>query len=255
MTPEIAATRALACLDLTNLEDGCTGDDIAALCARADTRHGPVAAVCIWPKFVAQAKGLLSLSTVRVATVVNFPGGDAPASEVMAMTEEAVADGADEIDMVIPYRHLMEGEPEAVRAMVERVKSCAGQATVKAILETGILNDDAMISRAAALAIDGGADFIKTSTGKIPMNATHRAVRLMLEAVAEHDNRLIGVKPSGGVRTLEDATSYLDIADEVMGADWVSPLTFRFGASSLLDALLATLAGRLPADDGITGGY
>ncbi|WP_118137177.1 deoxyribose-phosphate aldolase [Oceanicella sp. SM1341] len=255
MTPEIAAARALACLDLTNLEDKCTGDDIDALCKRADTPHGSVAAVCIWPKFVAQAKGLLSLTTVRVATVVNFPTGDRPASEVMAMTEEAVHDGADEIDMVIPYRHLMEGEPEAVRAMVERVKTSAGEAKVKAILETGILNDDAMISRAAALAIDGGADFIKTSTGKVPMNATHRAVRLMLEEVAQHREKLIGVKPSGGVRSLQDATSYLEIADEVMGEDWVSPLTFRFGASSLLDALLATLAGQTPAEDGIAEGY
>jgi len=237
------ALRALSSLDLTNLNEECDADDIRELCARAQTRHGPVAAVCIWPQHVAQAKMILGPTPVRVATVVNFPQGDHPASDVIALTEKAVEDGADEIDMVIPYKALLEGHPENIPARVARVKEAADGKRVKAILETGVLKDTALIAEASKLAIDGGADFIKTSTGKVAVNATLQAARVMLETLAETDPT-VGFKPAGGVKSTEDAAAYLALCDEIMGPDWVTPQTFRIGASGVLEALLATLEGR-----------
>lgn len=242
------AQRAIACLDLTNLNDDCDEAAIDALCRRAVTPHGPVAAVCVWPRFVAKSKTLLYGRGIKVATVVSFPGGDDPAADVIDMTEAAVADGADEIDMVIPYKSLMEGREARVISRVERVKRAAGAAQVKAILETGVLGTPELIQQAAELAIKGGADFIKTSTGKVARNATLPAARIMLEAIRDAD-RPVGFKPAGGVKTTEDAGHYLSLADDIMGEGWATPETFRFGASSVLDALLATLDGEAePAD-------
>jgi deoxyribose-phosphate aldolase len=235
------ARRALACLDLTDLNDDCDSVAIDELCRRANTPHGPVAAICIWPRFVAHARAQLA-PEIRIATVVNFPSGDESAAEVIEMTEQAVRDGADEIDMVIPYKALLEGREERVIARVERVKRAAGSARVKAILETGLLGSDEMVRRAAELAIAGGADFIKTSTGKVPVNATPGAAKLMLEVIAEK-NPDCGFKAAGGVRTTEDAALYLNLADEILGTGWATPERFRIGASGVLSALLATLDG------------
>lgn len=234
------ARRALRMLDLTNLNDDCDAAAIEALAARACTDHGHVAALCVWPAFVAQAHGLVGHRDVKIATVVNFPGGEDPASEVMELTKQAVSDGADEIDMVIPYRSLMEGREEAVLTRIKRVKAAAGAATVKAILETGVLNDPELIRKASDMAIEAGADFIKTSTGKVPVNATLSAARIMLTAISE-SGAPVGFKPAGGVKTTEQAAHYLDLADEIMGEGWATPDTFRFGASGVLDDLLAVL--------------
>lgn len=239
-----AAARALAALDLTDLSDDCDEAAIEALAARAFTPHGAVAALCVWPRFVAQAHELVNHRGVKVATVVNFPGGDDEVGVVVDLTEAAVADGADEIDMVIPYKSFLEGREEVVTTRVQRVKRAAGaNVRVKAILETGILQKSDVIRRASELAIEGGADFIKTSTGKVATNATLRAATTMLEAIrdSEAPAGAVGLKPSGGVRTTQDAANYLDLADEIMGPDWATPETFRFGASGVLDALLATL--------------
>ena len=236
------AARALACLDLTNLNDGCTPADIAALCRRASTPFGPVAAICIWPEFVGQAKKALGKTPIKIATVVNFPGGDDPAAEVMALTAKAREDGADEIDVVIPWKALLEGHPENVSARVARVKRSSDGAQVKAILETGMLVEPALIQEATRGAIDGGADFVKTSTGKVPINATPVAARIILEEIRNLGED-VGFKAAGGVKTTEDAAEYLKIADEIMGPDWATPAHFRFGASGVLDALVATLKG------------
>lgn len=237
-----AAQRALAALDLTNLEDDCTAEDVRDLCARASTPHGTTAAVCIWPKYVSVAKTALSGGTVRIATVVAFPGGDGAAADIREMTGTAVSDGADEIDMVIPYKALIEGQSSLVPAAVARVKDAAGTAQVKAILETGILVEPDLIRQAATLAVEGGADFIKTSTGKVPVNATPEAARIMLEVI-EASGGQVGLKAAGGVRTTQDALRYLDLCDEIMGDGWATPQHFRIGASSLLAVLLATLDG------------
>ena len=244
MTDNLSQTarRALAALDLTDLTDDCDGAAIERLCARAVTAHGPVAAVCIWPRFIAQARPLLAGTGVKIATVVNFPSGDEPPETVEAAIRAAIADGADEIDLVLPYRALIEGRDGTARAMVSLARAAAPDATLKVILETGELRDPDIIKRAAGLAIAEGADFIKTSTGKVRVNATPEAARIMLEAIAGSD-RPVGLKPAGGIRTLGDAAEYLALADEIMGPGWATPQRFRFGASGVLDVILAALDG------------
>ncbi len=230
------AQQAIGLVDLTDLGDDTTAEAVAALCERAD-RHG-VAAVCVWPDFVAQAAAALSGSGVEVATVVNFPSGRERAHAVGVITEQALADGATEIDVVLPYEAFAAGDDDRAAVVLDRVADlCQGRAHVKVILETGELDDLALIARAARFAIDHGADFVKTSTGKSPVSATPAAAREMLHVIAAVD-RQVGLKPSGGIRTAEDAETYLALAEDIMGAGWVSPATFRFGASSLLDALL-----------------
>jgi deoxyribose-phosphate aldolase len=238
----VAAARALACLDLTNLDDDCDAAAIDALCARARTPHGPVAAVCVWPGFVARSRAALAGSGIGVATVVNFPGGDEDVIAVRNMVRQAMIDGADEIDMVVPWRALLAGEQGAVAATVYEVKDAAGRRKLKAILETGELRDPALVRRAADEAIAGGADFLKTSTGKVAVNATPEAAAILLEAIRD-SGREVGLKPAGGVRTTADAAGYLDLCDRMMGEGWATPARFRIGASGVLTALLATLGG------------
>lgn len=238
------ALRALKLLDLTDLSDGCREDHIEALVQKALTPHGPVAAVCIWPQFVSLARARLKGKGVKVATVINFPKGGDDVERAIEDTEEALDDGADEIDLVMPYRAFMAGDAITVRSMIGEVQDLTEDAgkRLKVILETGMLPDQAMIRAAADIAIESGADFIKTSTGKTPVSATPEAVRTMLEAIRAAD-RTVGLKPSGGIRTLADARAYLALADAAMGPVWVSPGTFRFGASGLYDALLAAIEG------------
>ena len=244
-TPAVAK-RAIGLLDLTSLNDDDTPETIARLCERAQSPAGPVAAVCVWPRFVSQARG--ALRGVRVATVVNFPHGDAEPDRVHAACGAALAAGADEIDVVMPYRAYLAGEHAAALEVLEViVGASAGQAKVKAILETGALQDPAIILRASRDAIAAGVDFLKTSTGKIGVSATLEACIPMLQAIRDHARHAgdggheIGLKPSGGIRTTADAASYLALADAVMGAGWATPATFRFGASGLLEALLGAL--------------
>lgn len=245
------AARALACLDLTNLDEGALPEDIETLCARAQTPWGNVAAVCVYPRFAATARRQLAGTGIRVATVVNFPTGDRALDFVRAMTADALAEGAEEIDMVIPWRALVAGNESAVREMIRAVRVNTPGTTLKTILETGEIRDSELITRAATIAVEEGADFLKTSTGKVPINATPEAVELLLLA-ARAAGRPVGVKPAGGVRTAEDAAAYLQLCDRIMGPDWACPGTFRIGASGVLRSLLAVLEGEgtAPAEDG-----
>jgi deoxyribose-phosphate aldolase len=238
------AAVALSLLDLTNLKDDCTPAQIETLCERAQSPYGNTAAVCIWPRFVAQARGILGTDhAVKIATVVNFPAGDMEVADVAAEAREAIADGADEIDLVIPYRALLEGNEQAVTDMVAAVKAeCTGPVILKTILETGELKDVALIQRASELAIEAGSDFIKTSTGKVAVNATLEAADIMLRAIRD-SGRKVGFKPAGGIGSVADAALYLSLAETIMAPDWAMPSTFRFGASSLLDDILGVLAG------------
>jgi deoxyribose-phosphate aldolase len=249
------ALRALKLLDLTDLSDGCREDHVEALIQKALTPHGPVAAVCVWPQFVSLARARLKGKGVKVATVINFPAGGDDVERAIEDTEEALDDGADEIDLVLPYRALIAGDAITPRSMVGEVLDLVEDEgrKLKVILETGMLPDTAMVRRAADLAIDCGAHFIKTSTGKTPVSATPAAVGAMLEAIRAAD-RPVGLKPSGGIRTLSDAGLYLGLADAAMGPDWAAPATFRFGASGLYDALLAAIEGR-PAAPAAKGPY
>ncbi|GAJ94369.1 deoxyribose-phosphate aldolase [Agrobacterium sp. SHOUNA12C] len=238
------AAVALSLLDLTNLKDDCTPAQIETLCARAQSPYGNTAAVCIWPRFVAQARGILGTDhAVKIATVVNFPAGDMEVADVAAEAREAIADGADEIDLVIPYQALLAGNEQAVTDMVAAVKAeCTGPVIMKTILETGELKDVALIQRASELAIEAGSDFIKTSTGKVTVNATLEAADIMLRAIRD-SGRKVGFKPAGGIGSVADAALYLSLAETIMAPDWAMPSTFRFGASSLLDDILGVLAG------------
>ena len=246
-SPADIARRAITLLDLTELGDAATDDDVRALCRRAVGPHGTVAAVCVWPRHVALAHHVLANSGVRVATVVNFPSGDDPIDDVVALTGAALADGADEIDVVLPYRAFLAGDTSHAAAMIDRVRHAAHAHTLKVILETGEIEAPDVVREAAELAVAHGADFIKTSTGKTPQSASLAATEVML-GVIRGAGRPVGLKPSGGIRTLADATAYLDQADGFMGHGWATPATFRFGASGLLTALEATCAGDATAN-------
>lgn len=235
------ASRALACLDLTALGDKEDEASTAALCAKADTKFGPVAAVCLWPAHVAQAKAVLAGKGVKVATVVNFPSGMEAQDDVLAATKKALADGADEIDIVLPFPRWLRGEKVVATTLIARAKEACGAKTLKVILESGAFPSLDKLERAAIDVLEAGADFLKTSTGKIAQGATPEAARVLLETSKRGK---VGVKISGGVRTLADAEAYLALAGEIRGAGWAGPSTFRFGASGLLDALLAALEGR-----------
>ena len=227
-------------LDLTNLNDDCTAADVDALIERAQTPQGPVAAICIWPRFVRQARAKLPAG-MKLATVVNFPSGGDDVEATCAETRQAVSDGADEIDLVISYRRVA-SDPGFVEQQVRAVKEAAGSARLKAILETGELADPDLILSAAEAALRGGADFLKTSTGKVPVSATPEAARILLQVIAS-EGLPVGFKPSGGIRTFEDAKLYRDMAEEICGAGWAVPERFRIGASGVLADLLKVAEG------------
>jgi deoxyribose-phosphate aldolase len=181
---------------------------------------------------------------VKVATVINFPAGGENPQRVADDAREALRDGADEIDCVMPYRALMRGDETTVREVLDAVaQEIVEDKILKVILETGALATPALIERASQIAVECGAHFIKTSTGKTAISATPEAATIMLQTI-KASGRKVGFKASGGIRTVADAATYLDLADSIMGPDWANPTTFRFGASGLLDALLADLEGR-----------
>ncbi|HEX8666293.1 MAG TPA: deoxyribose-phosphate aldolase [Beijerinckiaceae bacterium] len=240
----VLARRALRCLDLTDLSETCSDPGLDALCRKALTPLGPVAAVCIWPQFVDRARDILKGTSVRIATVVNFPGGDEDIERVVDAAEEAVGDGADEIDCVLPYRAFLAGDARHATDLIAGVRDVVdGGRILKVILETGALGNAQKIEAAARLAIAAGTDFLKTSTGKLPVSATPEAAEAMLAAIRAA-GRPVGLKVSGGIRALADAKTYLDLADRVMGEGWATPKTFRIGATQLYDALVAAIEGR-----------
>ncbi|MCJ2035280.1 deoxyribose-phosphate aldolase [Methylobacterium sp. J-068] len=238
MDEPAVARRALPLLDLTDLGEACSEAAIDTLCR--DARASAVAAVCVWPHYVGRSARLLSGSPVRVATVINFPAGGDDVERAVEDTAEAIRDGAHEIDLVLPYRAFLAGDAATARAMVAAVReACDGDRLLKVILETGTLRSAEAIDAASRLAIAAGADFIKTSTGKSPVSATPEAAEAMLRAIRDRaGERIVGLKVSGGLRTVADAARYLDLADRIMGPAWVSPRTFRLGASSLHAALV-----------------
>jgi deoxyribose-phosphate aldolase len=249
---QAAAQRILPLIDLTNLDPQAGEADIRALCKRAVTPFGPVAAVCVYPRFVPLAKALLDRvgTHVQVATVCNFPGGAADRDGAARETEDAVAAGADEIDVVLPYEAFLAGDRAVAAALIAACRrACRSRAherpaaLLKVILETGRLGDAATVRAAADVAIEAGADFIKTSTGFVQPGATLPAATAILDAIAARRTQRIwaGIKVSGGIRTVAEATPYLVAAETKLGAEFVGPATFRIGASKLLDDVLAEL--------------
>jgi deoxyribose-phosphate aldolase len=245
------AARALACLDLTSLNLDDTFERIGALCDRAMSPAAGIdirpAAVCIYPRFVAQARAHLMGSGIAVAAVANFPLGTAPAGEVVSEVEQALADGADEIDVVFPFRSYLAGDHRAAEELVRLVSNVcshgARRVTLKVILETGVLHERSIIKAAAALAVANGADFLKTSTGKLEPAATPAAAEALLEviAAAQQDGLRLGLKVAGGVKTVADAAVYLDLADRYLQPHGAQPINFRFGASGLLNDIVGVM--------------
>jgi deoxyribose-phosphate aldolase len=239
---------AIRMIDLTTLEGRDTPGKIRALCAKArrpdpsDPTAPAVAAVCVYPDLIAEAKANLTGSPVKVASVATaFPSGRASLAVKLQDTKDAVAAGADEIDMVIDRGAFLAGHYLEVYDEIVATKEASGSAHLKVILETGELATYDNVRRASWLAMLAGADFIKTSTGKIQPAATLPVTLIMLEAVRDFRDAtgtMIGVKPAGGIRTSKDAIRYLVLVNETAGSDWLDPDWFRLGASSLLNDLL-----------------
>lgn len=243
-----ALRQAIGLLDLTTLEGSDTPGKVRTLSARAmrpdpgDPSIPSVAAVCVYPNLVAQVAAAVRGSQVKVASVATgFPAGQIPLDVKLREVECAVADGADEIDMVLNRGALLAGRyPEVIDEVAQVKEACRGR-HLKVILETGELGSYDMIRRASLLAIAGGADFIKTSTGKLPRAATPPVVLCMLETVRDvhHETgQMIGVKAAGGVRSAKQAIALLVLVFETLGRSWLTPDLFRIGASSLLNDLL-----------------
>jgi len=241
----------LSVIDLTTLEGSDTNKKIKDVCfqARRFKVNGAdipnVAAVCFYPPFAALAKSQLKNTGINVACVAGaFPSGQAPLDVRIAEVRYAVEQGADEIDMVISRGRFLEGDFQYVYNEVEAIKEACGKAHLKVILETGELENLSNIRKASDIAIAAGADFIKTSTGKIPQAATLEAFIVMLDAIKEHydkTGKMIGIKPAGGIRDAAEALKYLLVLDKVLGKKWMNNTWFRIGASSLANNVLEEL--------------
>ena len=242
---------AIRCCDLTTLEGQDTPGKVSALCSKAvrpdpgDPNVPSVAAVCVYPNLVPTAVERLRGSGVKVASVATaFPSGQSPIDVKVRETEEVVAMGADEVDMVIDRGAFLSGRYAEVYDEIAQVKEACGGAHLKVILEVAELGTYDNVRRASLLAMAAGADFIKTSTGKLPGAATLPVQLVMLEAIRDvhaETGRKVGMKPAGGIRTSKNAIQYLVQVHETLGPDWLTPDLYRIGASSLVNDILMQL--------------
>lgn len=242
---------ALSMVDLTTLEGQDSHDRVVQLCQKArqpyaaDPSIPPCAAVCVYPPFIKTAKKALAGSTVQVATVATaFPSGQAPLSIKLDEVRACVEDGADEVDMVINRGAFLAGEHALVADEIAAVKEACGPAHLKVILETHELLTYDNVRAASMLAMEANADFIKTSTGKLPVGATLPVTLVMLEAIRDYyfaTGRMVGMKPAGGIRTTKDALKYLVLVNETLGDAWMTPKWYRLGASSVANDLVMQL--------------
>jgi len=253
-------------IDLTTLEGKDTPGKVRALAGKArrpdptDPSIPSVAALCVYPTMISTAREALAGSGVKVASVSTyFPSGQAPLPVKLADVREAVELGADEIDMVIDRGAFLAGAYGRVFDEIVAVKEACGDAHLKVILETGELETYDNVRRASVLAMAAGADFIKTSTGKVQPAATLPVTLVMLEAIRDFHHqtgRAVGMKPAGGIRTSKEAIAYLTVLYETLGPDWMTPDRFRFGASSLLNDVLMQIrkerTGRYSGEDYFT---
>jgi deoxyribose-phosphate aldolase len=239
---------AISMLDLTTLEGKDTPGKVRQLCSKALHMHDVlpglprVAAICVYPTHVRTAKEALGNSGIKVAAVATaFPSGQSTMQVKLDDTRFAVSEGADEIDMVISRGEFLRGEYAFVHDEIARIKEACGKAHLKVILETGELSTLDNVRLASDIAIEAGADFIKTSTGKVQPAATLPVTLVMLEAIRDYyfrTGKMIGMKPAGGIATAKLALQYLVMVRETLGAKWLDPDYFRFGASTLANDLL-----------------
>jgi len=241
---EAWAQTAVALMELTSLNADDTAERIVALCERAKTPVGNVAAVCVLPRFAGLARRTLDNAQAReikVVAAVNFPNGGASVATVVSETEAAVIAGADEIDLVYPFHAHLAGDKHVGAEMIAACKArCGRRGTLTVTLETGVLRDPQIIHDVCRMAIREGVGFLKTSTGKQIVSATPQAARILIEAIAELGAQ-VGFKASGNVRTISEARTYLEIAQARFGPYWLQGHRMRLGGSSLLDDLLAQL--------------
>jgi deoxyribose-phosphate aldolase len=250
---------ALSMIDLTTLEGQDTHGKVTQLCQKAIHVHDSmaglphVAAVCVYPTMVAVARRALAGHDIKVASVATaFPSGMAPLAVKLEETRIAVQEGADEVDMVISRGAFLEGRHQLVFDEIVAVKEACGPAHLKVILETGELGTLDRVRRASVLAMHAGADFIKTSTGKVQPAATLPVTLVMLQAIRDYyhaTGRRVGMKPAGGIAKAKLALQYLVMLRETLGQDWLTPDLFRFGASSLANDILMQIEKQL------TGAY
>lgn len=241
---------ALGILDLTTLEGSDTKSRVEALCSKASGYSASglpnVAAVCVYPVFTRQVKGLLHGTGIKTACVAGaFPSGQSPLHVKTAEVKYAVDEGADEIDMVISRGKFLENEYIEVFEEVNAIKEACGNAHLKVILETGELNEPVKIYDASILAMKAGGDFIKTSTGKITPAATPEAAFVMLTAIRDYHEstgKFIGFKPAGGISTPDQAVVYIKLVEHILGPEWLNNHLFRIGASRLADNIASELA-------------
>lgn len=244
------AGKVFSCIDNTTLAATDSQRSVEDFCRRTlemaiGERGLRVAAVCVYPRFVGVAKRVLEGSGVKVAVVAGgFPHGQLPLEWKIAEVKQVVEQGADEVDVVISRGALLAGEERIVCDEVAAMKEACGGRLLKVILETGELPTPALVRRAAELAIEGGADFIKTSTGKISTGATLEAVKVMLECIQNNvkfNKKTVGLKVAGGIRRVEEAMEYATMAKKMMGDEYVGKQTFRVGASSLTEGMFSFL--------------
>lgn len=239
---------ALSMMDLTTLEGKDSDGKVIQMCQKAKMPYAAmpdlptVAAVCVYPTMVGIAKKHVKGSGINVASVATaFPSGMAPLSVRIDDTKFAVDEGADEVDMVISRGAFLSGEYNLVFDEIAAIKEACGEAHLKVILETGELHTYENVRKASDIAMEAGGDFIKTSTGKISPAATQPVTLVMLEAIRDYyykTDKMIGMKPAGGIRTAKQALQYLVLVKETLGAAWLNKHYFRFGASSLANDVL-----------------
>ena len=230
--------KMLSFIDLTTLDGTDTQKRVDDLCQKA--KDYGTAAVCVYPFYASAVKKNLSGTNIQTACVAGgFPASQLPLKTKLFEVEQTLKDGADEIDMVLSQGAFLEGDYQRVADEVKAIKDCCGKAHLKVILETGNLQTPDNIEKASCIAIDNGADFIKTSTGKTPVSATTEAIYVMLKVIERYaaQGRIVGIKPSGGISSVEGALPYFKLVYQVLGEKWMTPTLFRIGASRLADAL------------------
>src|ERR1700691_5123813 len=238
------ARRIVSVMDLTSLNETDDEAAILRLSRLAVSQAGTVAALCTWPRLIPVARHALRGTGVRMAAVANFPAGAASVEQAAAETAAAIADGADEVDVVFPYRALLAGDAAPGLALVQRCRgACGDRALLKVILESGQLGSLDLLRRAADIAVAGGAHFLKTSTGKTLPGATPEAAAVLLEVIAQSRDRgsAVGLKVSGGIRTFAAARDFLDQYEGRFGSGSATPANFRIGASTLIGDLLDSI--------------
>lgn len=238
------AKQILSLIDLTSLNDNDNEETIKNLCQNTTNNYGHVPAVCIYSRFIPYAKKLLYKinPAIKIATVVNFPHGSGDIELASHEISLALERGADEIDIVFPYHELIDGNEKIGFDMITAAKKICHDKTLKVIIESGILKTKNLIETASKISIESGADFIKTSTGKVAVNATLEATEIMLNVI-KNNGKICGFKAAGGIKTVAEAVKYLELTKNIMGADWITSNNFRFGASSLLSDVINVLSG------------